>query len=162
MDNSRFGGEGTQPSVCEGPHWPQKRIKSEQVIAEWLVLISKPSADIARSPCYTAGACDSLALIEHPYRAICHAYSGVFRCIVCVAGRRLKQALHSHQVAWSLRWGRNLMVFPHEQMAWKGMKWNSETFILLYSLQPFLFSLCNFMLFATDSHPWKLASPHRL
>lgn len=24
------------------------------------------------------------------------------------------------------------MVFPDEQMAWKGMKWNSETFILAF------------------------------
>lgn len=41
-----------------------------------------------------------------------------------------KQSLHSNREAWSLRRGRSLMVFPHEQINWKRAP--SETVKLLY------------------------------
>lgn len=76
---------------------------------------------------YKAGVSDSLLVKEHILVCLGALFVWQWGC-----WNRL--SIHTN---WSVRWSRNLMVFPHEQMAWKGMKWNSETFILLYSLQSF-------------------------
>lgn len=87
------------------------------------------SWDMAGSQCYSAGTSESLK--GRPCRQISDAHSGVFVYIVFV--------LTIHTVAWSPRW-RSLMVFPDEQMAWKGMKWNSETFILAFYIPAYSLS----------------------
>lgn len=80
------------------PNWNKPGIwRAGQANAELLVLISNPS-----ETCVTRPPCDSLR------GAILQEGSPTHVSGVSLA-RPLKQALHSHQVARSPRWGRDLM-----------------------------------------------------
>lgn len=66
----------------------------------WVTGIDQlPSTDIAGSSCYIVGIYDSLPPKEHRCRGNNDAYSGVFRCIVCVTGSQDAETdSYSHQI----------------------------------------------------------------